>query len=162
MKILKTSVPFFVLALMLMTGLMISCSKKSGGAAGKKGSMSAKIGSESFDASLAVQATKTSGIFQVSGSDSKARQMNITILEYKGVGEYALGGSATAVNKGTGRWTKGLATEDTYITQVGLGSGTCKITQDDGKKVSGTYAFTAKNTKQEQVTVTEGKFEASY
>jgi hypothetical protein len=140
----------------------VSCNKVNVGGKAGKGSMTATIDGEKFDASLAVQAVSVSGLFQVTGSNGKVQQMNISIMSYNGVGEYALGGSATAVHKGTGMWTKGLNSQDTYTTQVGLGNGVCKITSDDGKTVEGTFSFTARNTQQQLVNVTEGKFKASY
>jgi hypothetical protein len=61
-----------------------------------------------------------------------------------------------------GRWTGGLATTQTYTTGVGLGSGTVTITELSATKVSGTFSFTAKNTEQAEVSVTEGSFSANF
>jgi len=125
------------------------------------GTMTAVIDGNSWNAALAVQAVKTSGTFQVSGSDNSAKQMNVTIMNYTGPSTYALGGSATSGNGNLGRWTAGLNSNQTYSTMVGQGEGTCTITSETGGVVEGTYSFTAKNTDGVQVSVTEGKFKAS-
>ncbi len=154
---------FIIFLTFLFTIVLVSCGDKNPlSPLISSGELSAKINGDKFEAELAVQAVNVSGIFQLTGSNSTAKQLSIALTDYKGVGEYALGGPATSVHKGTGRWTKGLASTDTYITQVGLGNGTCKITKDDGKTVEGTFSFTAKNTQQDQITVTEGKFKAKY
>lgn len=125
------------------------------------GTMSAKIDGSAWSAALAVQATKTNGVFQVSGSDNSGKQMNVTIMNYNGPGTYALGGPATSGNGSNGRWTAGLSSDQTYNTMVGQGEGTCEITTESGGTVEGNFSFTAKNTDNAQVSVTEGTFKAS-
>ncbi len=124
------------------------------------GSLSAKVDGSSWEASLAVQAIKASGTFQVTGSDNSAKQMNITIMNYNGPGTYTLGGSATSGNGSNGRWTAGLSGNQTYSTMVGQGEGSCTISKEEGGKVEGTFNFTAKNTDGQQVTVADGSFSA--
>lgn len=124
------------------------------------GTMSAKIDGSDWSAVLAVQATKTNGVFQVSGSDNGGKQMNVTIMNYTGPGTYTLGGPATSGNGSNGRWTAGLSSSQTYNTMVGQGEGTCTVSTESGGTVEGTFSFTAKNSDGAQVTVTEGKFKA--
>jgi hypothetical protein len=122
-----------------------------------KGTLSAKVDGKAWDASLTVQAVNTNGVFQITGSDASAKQLSITIMDYKGSGTYQLGGDVTSVQTNTGRWTAGLNPDQTYITQVGLGQGTVKI-KESGKEAEGTFDFTAKNTKEDKVSITQGKF----
>ncbi len=124
------------------------------------GSMEAKIDGSSWKAALAVQAVKSGGTFQVTGSDNSGKQLNVTIMNYNGPGNYTLGGPATSGNGSNGRWTAGLSSDQTYSTMVGQGEGTCNISKEEGGKVEGTFSFTAKNTEGKQVTVTDGSFSA--
>jgi len=123
------------------------------------GTMSAKIDGTAWSASLAVQAVKASGTLQVSGSDAGGKQLNVTIMNYTGSGTYTLGGPSTSGNGTNGRWTAGTSSNQTYNTMVGQGEGTCTLTES-GNSVEGTFQFTAKNTDNVQVTVSEGKFKA--
>lgn len=126
------------------------------------GTLSAKVDGSDWDASLTVQATLNSGILQVVGSDNGGKQMAVTIQNYSGAKEYVLGGPVTSTNMNSGRWTAGLASEQTYVTNVGQGEGTCTISSDNNNQIEGTFSFTAKNTQSEQVTITQGKFKAKY
>lgn len=150
----------FVLIL-LVAGVigMTSCKKEdSGDGSGAGGTMTLKIDGSSWSASLKVAASYSGGVLSVTGSDSNAKQCNITLTNISGTGTFDIGGSMT--NPNSGRWTQGLGTNDTYMTQLGLGSGTCTITELSATQVKGTFSFTAKNTPGIMVTITEGSFTA--
>jgi hypothetical protein len=123
-----------------------------------QGTMTLKVDGTAWSASLAVVASNSGGVLAVTGSDSQAKQCGISMMNVNGPGTYELGGSLT--NPNMGRWTAGLNTEDTYTTSVGLGSGTCTITSLTATHVEGTFEFTAKNTAQLEVVITEGSFSA--
>jgi len=123
------------------------------------GSMSLKVDGTSWTASLAVVATNSGGLVTVTGSDSNAHQAQVTIYNVSGTGTYQLGGSMT--NPNMGRWTAGVNPEQTYTTSLGLGSGTVEITELTDTNVAGTFSFTAKNSNGDEVSITEGSFNAA-
>lgn len=142
-----------IIAMLAITG----CKKDSPSDPNANGTLTAKIDGQSWTAELTVYGSVSGPVFQITGSDNAAKQLQVIIHDYSGSGTYALGGSVTANNMSSGRWTAGLATAQTYSTQVGLGNGTCTITEN-GNRLEGTFSFTAKNTDDEAVEVTEGKF----
>lgn len=126
---------------------------------GTGGSMSARVDGTSWTASLAVAAANTNGVLSVTGSGSDGTQCNITLYNIPGTGTYTVGGDPSNAN--TGRWTGSINAVDTYTTMVGQGTGTVEITELTASKVSGSFSFTAKNTLQNQVSVTQGTFSAN-
>lgn len=155
----KTTVFYLFMIAFAMT--FTSCSKDDdGGPVGSAGNLTLKADGQDWSASLTVQAVNSNGVISVTGSDSNAKQCNITLVNISSTGTYTLGGSMTAEN--SGRWTAGLATTDTYSTFLGQGSGTCTITELTSGKVSGTFEFTAKNTSGVMVTISEGSFSANF
>lgn len=124
------------------------------------GSLSARIDGADWNASLAVQAVNSNGVLSVTGSDASSKQLQITVINPTGAGEYQLGGNMT--NQNSGRWTAGVNTNQTYTTTVGLGSGTVNISELTDTNVKGTFSFTAANSDEEQVSVTDGTFSAAF
>jgi hypothetical protein len=123
-----------------------------------QGTMTCKVDGNDWSASLAVVATNSNGVFTVTGSDANAKQCQVTVMNVNGPGTYELGGSMT--NPNTGRWTASTDPADTYSSMLGQGSGTVEITTLTTTKAEGTFSFTAKNTAQQQVSITSGSFSA--
>lgn len=158
----KTNLVFI---LMLSIGLVLSsCSKDDdddGDNGGNnptptQGTMTLKIDGADWNASLAVVATHSGGVFSVTGSDASSKQCGITANGVNGTGSYELGGSLT--NPNMGRWTIGTGQADTYTTLLGQGSGTLNINVLTETKTEGTFEFTAKNGAGETVTISSGTF----
>ena len=124
------------------------------------GAMTLKAGGTDWSASLAVVATNEGGVLTVTGSDSNAHQCQLIISNPSGTGTYPLGGAIT--NQSNGRWTVGLGQNDTYMTMLGQGSGTVEITELSSTSVKGTFSFTAKNGAGEEVSITNGSFNAAF
>ncbi|MDZ7740801.1 MAG: DUF6252 family protein [Bacteroidota bacterium] len=124
------------------------------------GSMTAKVDGSDWSASLAVVGVYSNNLFTVTGSDNNAKQLQVTVMNVNGTGEYTLG--ETLTNQNSGRWTAGLNTDQTYSTMLGQGSGTMNITGWTGTSAKGTFSFTAKNSKQEEVSITGGEFSVTF
>jgi hypothetical protein len=161
----------YLLVLIMTIGVvMVSCKKDdddddNNGNSGTtpntgQGTMTLKVDGVDWSATLAVQATNSNGVLTVAGSDSNAQQCQVTIMNASGTGTYQLGGTPT--NPNSGRWTKGTGQNDTYTTMLGIGSGTVTITELTANSVKGTFEFTAKNTPQEEVSITDGSFSATF
>jgi len=123
-----------------------------------QGTMNCKVDGTDWSASLAVVATNSNGVFTVTGSDANAMQCQVTLMNVNGPGTYQIGGSMT--NPNSGRWTASTDPADTYSSMLGQGSGTVEITVLTDTKTEGTFSFTAKNTAQTTVSVTQGSFSA--
>ena len=123
-----------------------------------QGTMTCKVDGADWSASLAVVATNSGGVFTVTGSDGSAKQCQVTLMNVNGPGTYQIGGSMT--NPNAGRWTASTDPADTYSSMLGQGSGTVEITVLTATKTEGTFSFTAKNTAQTTVSITEGSFSA--
>jgi hypothetical protein len=162
---MKTFKTFFLL--LLFSGIILSSCSKSDDEEENPGTnpptantMTCKYNGTSWTASLAVVATNANNLVTCTGSDSNAHQCQFSLMNVTGTGTYQVGGSMT--NPNMGRWTQGLNPEDTYTTSVGLGSGTVEITAFSSTGFSGTFSFTAKNTAQTEVSITEGSFNATF
>ena len=123
------------------------------------GSMTLKVDGESWSASLASQAVNSNGIINVTGSDSNAHQVAVTLMNVTEPGTYAVGGMG---NQNGLRWTEGLASTDTYIANFVMGSGTITITELSSSKIKGSFSGTVANTDQVSKRITEGSFEVSF
>jgi len=126
------------------------------------GMMTCKVDGVDWTASLAVvgSMTESAQIATATGSDSNAKQCQITLTGFTGTGDYDLGGTLT--NPNTGRWTAGLNPEDTYTTQLGQGTGKVTVTEATATGFKGTFYFTAKNMSGAEVSITDGTFEVTY
>jgi len=147
----------FLFTLIIVSTLVFTSCKKDNDPLTGDGNMELVIDGDSWNASLAVVANKSAeNIVTVTGSDSNAKQCQIIILNCNAIGTYNLS------DPNIGRWTAGLAQEQTYTTSVGLGTGTVEITELSDTGISGTFHFSAKNTEIEQITITEGNFNAVF
>jgi hypothetical protein len=145
--------PLFYCGLMVL--LITSC-KKNEESKVTGGSMSAKVDGRDFSATLATQATKTSGVLTIAGTGSDG-QINIVIMSYSTPGTFQLGG--TASNPNNSSYTTTSAPITSYSNMVGQGTGQVVIGSEKDGYVEGTFNFTAKNPSSgATVNVTEGKF----
>ena len=150
---------FLALFILAATIGLASCKKDdNNNDQGTSGTMTLKHDGSSWSANLAVVAVNSNGVLTITGSDNSANQCNVTLYNIPGTGTYELG--VTITNTNTGRWTQGVAQDDTYTTMLGQGSGSCTITELTATKVSGTFHFTAKNMSGDEVSVTDGSFSA--
>ena len=122
------------------------------------GSMSAKVDGENFKANIAVVATIVDSIFTVTGSATVAEQLQLIIQDFDGEGTYEITSGIDERNQA--RWTATIDPTETYTTIGSLGTGKVVITSYDGDNVKGTFEFTAKNTDEVEVEITEGEFDA--
>jgi len=123
------------------------------------GSMSLKVDGTAWSASLASQAVNTNGVINVTGSDSDAHQVAITLLNVTEPGTYSVGGMG---NQNGIRWTEGLASTDSYLANFALGSGSITITELTSSKIVGTFSGSVANTSQTTKKITEGTFNVSF
>lgn len=123
-----------------------------------QGTLACKVDGADWSASLAVVATNSGGVFTVTGSDSQAKQCQVSIMNINGPGTYQIGGGLT--NPNAGRWTASTDPADTYSTMLGMGTGTVEITVLTATHAEGTFSFTAKNTAQQEIGITSGSFSA--
>lgn len=126
------------------------------------GTMSCKADGTDWSATLAVVATKDDGlkVATATGTDANSHQCFFSINNYEGTGDYEIGGSLT--NPNMARWTQGTGVNDQYTTTLGIGSGMVSVTEATDTGFKGTFHFTAKNSAQEEVTITDGVFEATF
>lgn len=123
------------------------------------GAMTLKVDGTSWSASLASQAVNTNGIINVTGSDSDAHQVAITLLNVTEPGTYKVGSMTSQHGI---RWTEGLASTDTYIANFTIGTGTITITELTTSKIKGSFVGTVYNTGQNTKSITEGSFDVSF
>ncbi len=162
MKSAKLLILFFI-----VIGLSISACKKKDDETEPNnnnnpaaGSMSAKVDGSDWSASLAVVGVYSNNLFTVTGSDNNSKQLQVTVMNVNGTGEYTLG--ETLTNQNSGRWTAGINTDQTYSTMLGMGSGKVNITEWTGSSAKGTFSFTAKNSEQEEVSISGGEFSVTF
>ena len=83
------------------------------------------------------------------GYESGRRQY----IHHRGLANYSI----------MGRWTAGLDASQTYTTAaVTSVSGEIKFTKFSETHAEGTFSFKARNTSQEEVSVTDGKFSVDF
>jgi len=123
------------------------------------GSMTLKVDGEPWSATLAAQAVNSNGIINVTGSDSDAHQIAVTLMNVTEPGTYSVGGMG---NQNGIRWTKGLGGSDTYLANSIMGSGTITITELSSTKIKGSFNGTVANTDQLTKRITEGSFDVSF
>ena len=160
MKIFKSF--FFVLTAIAVLGLT-SCNKSDDEDVTpdnplSNGTMSLKVDGATWNASLAVQAINAGGVINVTGSDSNAKQVSVILYGVTETGTYNVQSGLSHQL----RWTEGLGTNDTYIANGLIGSGSITITELSSTKVKGSFQFTGSNTEQVVKTITEGSFEAAF
>ncbi len=150
------------IALTLITGVVFtSCNKSNDNNPAPGGnSLSLKHDGQAWSASLSVQAVNTNGVINVTGSDSNANQAAIVVYQANGPGTYKIGPGGNAGNMG--RWTQGIGTTDTFSASNVIGSGEVTFTELTDTKAKGTFKFTAYNTTQAKVEVTEGQFDVNF
>ena len=148
------------IAFALLCSFVLFGCKKSGTAITGGGNMAAKVDGSSWTATLAVQATITSGVLSVGGTGS-AGQINITIGSYTGPKTYAIGAAGGPSSMTSYTLTSSPFTS--YSATFVLGSGTVTITSDSGGYVEGTFSFDGKNNSGPTIlskTITDGSFKA--
>lgn len=123
------------------------------------GTMTLKVDGTSWSASLASQAINTNGVINVTGSDSDAHQIAITLLNVTETGTYEVG---SMVSQHGIRWTEGLESTDTYVANFTLGTGTITITELSATKIKGSFTGTVANTGQATKKITDGSFDVSF
>lgn len=122
------------------------------------GAISLKVDGASWNASLAVQGINTSGVINVTGSDSDAKQASLVLYGVTEPGTYTFGvGTSHQL-----RWTEGLGQTDTYLANGLVGSGTIIVTELSSTKIKGSFSFTGMNTAQVTKSITDGSFEATF
>lgn len=154
MKIIKTT-----LFALLCSSVFISCNKSDSPAITGGGSMSATIDGSSWNASLAVQATISSGVLSVGGTGTGG-QINLTIGTYTGVKTYTINSVSPSISA---MYTLTTSPFTSYSATSVLGSGTITITSESGGYVEGTFSFDGKNNSGPTIltkTVTAGSFKA--
>lgn len=158
-SILKRTTKMFLLAFLFTA--VVSCSKDDNNNQSGDGSINLKVDGTSWNASLAVQGVYAEGLFTITGSDSNAKQVNITVMNPEEGKTYSTGGLA---NYGVmGRWTAGVDASETYLTAAMTNvSGEIKFTSFSETHAEGTFSFKARNTSQLEVNITEGKFSVSF
>lgn len=152
----------FLMALVTAV-VFTSCNKSNddnSGAPGSNGTMSLKHGGTSWSASLAVQGVNSSGVINITGSDSNANQAAITVNGASGPGTYAIGPGANPGN--SGRWTQGLAQTDSYMANNVIGTGEVTFTELSATSAKGTFHFEGYNIDQQKVVVSEGSFSVTF
>lgn len=122
------------------------------------GSITLKVDGTSWNASLAVVGINTNGVINVTGSDSDAHQASIILYGVTEPGTY----NVTSGLQHQLRWTEGLGTNDSYIANGLIGSGSITVTELSSAKIKGTFQFTGANTAQTTKSITEGSFEATF
>jgi len=149
-----------ILFVLLFSAALTSCKKSGGDAIATSGNMNAKIDGSAWSASLAVQATSTSGVLSVGGTGTGG-QINLTIGSYTGPKTYAVG---AAGGPGTSAmYTLTSAPFTSHSATFVLGSGTIVVTSESSGFVEGTFSFDGKNNSGPAVTtkvITEGSFKA--
>jgi hypothetical protein len=157
MKIFKS---FFLMLTAIAVVSLSSCSKSDDEDTTPENPLSngLKVDGSSWDASLAVQAVNTSGVINVTGSDSNGKQAGVILYGVTEPGTY----NVQAGLQHQLRWTEGLDASQTYVANGILGSGSITITELSSSKVKGTFQFTGANTAQATKSITEGSFEASF
>lgn len=159
MKIIKS---FFLMLTAAAVLSITSCSKSNDDNTSdntlSNGSISLNVEGSSWDASLAVQAVNTNGVINVTGSDSNGKQASVLLYGVTETGTY----NVQAGLQHQLRWTEGLGTNDSYIANGLVGSGSITITELSSTKIKGTFQFTGMNTAQATKSITEGSFEATF
>ena len=143
---------------LMLSAVLFSCKKddNNNNAALGNGTMTAKVDGASFNASLAVQATKTSGILSFAGTGSDG-QINVAIPSYTGPATYTIGAPSAV----TATYALTSSPFTAYTASLVLGSGSIVITSETGGYVEGTFSFTASNASGGATvskTITDGAF----
>lgn len=121
--------------------------------------LTAKVNGSDF-ASLegTTSAIVSNGVLALQGSDASGNFIRFTIMSYNGAGTYKSGDALTNANT----MMYGTATNATgWVSTMNLGSGTLKVTNDDGATIEGTFSFEGLAGNQNSSgtkNVTEGKF----
>lgn len=121
--------------------------------------MSATVDGSSWNASLAVQASLSSGVLSVGGTGS-AGQINLTVGSYTGPKTYTIGAASPSISA---MYTLTTSPFTSYSATSVLGSGTITVTSDTGGNVEGTFSFDGKNNGGPTIltkTITAGSFKA--
>ncbi len=146
--------------LLLFVAFLCSCSDETDETLGitGEGNLTAKVDGETFiSLKAAVGASVTSGVAAIQGSNAGGEYINMTIMNYNGVGVYKTGDVLTNTNiiqYGT------INPISSWISTLGSGSGTIEITEDNETTISGTFSFTGVNSNNTSKTITEGIFKA--
>lgn len=149
-------------ALLLVTAISFSGCKKNDGnnnPSGSAGTMSLTVDGSNWSATLAVQAINSSGVINVTGSDSNGNQASVILYGATVDGTYQVGPSNPSNQL---RWTAGTDPINTYQANGVIGSGTIVITELTAAKVVGTFQFTGYNTAQASKVITNGAFDVNY
>lgn len=147
---------------LLSSLIFLGCKKSGTSAITGGGNMSAKVDGSSWDATLAVQASNSSGVLSVGGTGTGG-QINLTLGGYTGAKTYTIGAAGGPSNQASYTLTSSPFTS--YSATFVLGSGTVTITSDSGGYVEGTFSFDGKNNSGPTVltkTITNGTFRAKY
>ena len=151
---------FLLFALMAFVAVtVVSCKKDKTTNPASDGSITLKVDGTSWDASLSVQAVNTSGVINVTGSDSNAKQASIILLNVTSTGTYSVGGLG---NNNQLRWTEGTGQNDTYTANSIIGTGTITVSELSATNIKGTFSFTGVNPAQASKSITDGVFEAKF
>jgi len=161
-KLMKKFKLVFVIMMSMAFISLTSCNKDSDEADNPVlggGTMTLKVDGTSWNASLASQAINTNGIINVTGSDSDAHQVAITLMNVTEPGTYKVG---TMASQHGIRWTEGLNSTDTYVANFSIGSGTITITELSSTKIKGSFTGTVANTSQNTKSISDGTFDVSF
>lgn len=149
-----------ILALACLVALLLSaCDSAGDNDDDGAGALSARVGGQGFDASLAVVATNAGGTLSVSGSDNGGRQIMLAMKNVSAAGSYALDSFIGGPNASFARYTASANPADTYTT-LAASAGTVEIKSLSGSRVEGTFSFQARNSGGQTISVTDGTFAA--
>lgn len=130
----------------------------------------AKIDGADFEAAqtpaVIIGATSTNGVLAVQGGDNDGNTINISIINYTGVGTYTTGDNIT--NSNIAQYLEinpvaGWLSNGVTALVGGLTPGSIEITSDDGTTVMGTFSFDGYNGDDMTTKViTQGEFKANF
>jgi hypothetical protein len=149
-------------AILLLTSITFSGCKKNddnNNPSGSAGTMSLTVDGSDWSATLSVQAVNSSGVVNITGSDSNANQASVILYGVSATGTYQVG-PANPSNQL--RWTAGTDPMNTYQANGVIGSGTVTITELTATKAVGTFQFTGYNTAQQSKVITNGAFDVNF
>ena len=157
---MKAGKLLFILALMMGVITFTSCKKDNDTVndVTGSGSMSLTYNGTSWTADLAVQGVNTNGVVNVTGSDANGHQASVILYGVTELGTYEI----VQTLQHQLRWTEGVNTEQTFVANGILGSGSISVTELSSTKVKGTFSFTGYNTSGDSRSITNGEFEASF
>jgi hypothetical protein len=148
-----------ILSILFLAITFYSCSSDddSGQGGGETNFMSAKIDGEDFFTDFPLYFSTTEQIIAVSGqNDENTINIQIAIFNYNGPGTYTID-----TNNQNENIISIIENGTVWLTDQDNGSGTATFTEE-GNFLKGTFVFTAVNSNQETIIITEGQFNVQF